>query len=162
MGIRRGAFFNLVEWVCGRNRLGSTSKHRLRRMPKAVPNGITDEVFAEATRKPNNPAFSATTLALMRITACFFTRSYRWSYPVKHDYAMPALAQSVMLRSPHHFECPKSRFITSGFSDYLGLRSSVELSTRGSAKALPSLYHLCLSCSFRASSISAAELNSPV
>jgi hypothetical protein len=29
-------------------------------MPKAVPNGMRDEVFAEATRKPNNPLFPNT------------------------------------------------------------------------------------------------------
>jgi len=27
-------------------------------MPKAVPNEMRDEAFADATRKPNNPAFS--------------------------------------------------------------------------------------------------------
>ena len=48
-------FFWLRWWGTSRTPLDSTSKHRLRRMPKAVPNEMRDEVFADATRKPNNP-----------------------------------------------------------------------------------------------------------
>ena len=36
-GIRKDAFFYLIDWVCGRDRLGSTSEHRSRRMPLGSP-----------------------------------------------------------------------------------------------------------------------------